>query len=1151
MTRVLIVNDKPENEPERLASLRSYDVLDTAPEAAFDELTDPAAHICEAPIALISLIDENRLWFKSRVGLSCAEIARNLSFCACSIHQPDLFIVPDATQDVRFADNALVTSEPCIRFYAGAPLIAPDGYALGTLCVFDHVPREMSAEHQQALRLLSHQVMTQLELRRRLSELAQVQAERNEALAMLHREQVATERKGAEKERRKIFERITDAFVALDKNWRYTFVNTKAAEMFGRSSEDLIGNHIWTEFPEGVGQKFHLAYEKAMADQQPVFVEEYYPPYDRWFENRIYPSPEGLTIYFHDSTRRKKDEALLNGQKRVLELIATGAPLPETLTALVGVIETQSPEMLCTVLLLDADGVHLRHGAAPSLPVEYTRAIDGLAIGPSVGSCGTAAFGREPVIVEDIATDPLWEDYRSLALPVGLRSCWSTPIFDAQRHVLGTFAIYYRRPGRPTEQHLQLIDIATQTAAVAIGRERTQAALLQSESRHRRLVESNIIGVMIANTDGSIKEANDLFLRMVGYTRPDLEAGLVRWDMLTPPEWSDLDEYIIAQLESTGACPPVAKEYFHKDGHRVPILATVALLEGEPGDCICLIEDMTASKLAEDALKETEERFSTIFKAAPGSMMLFSLPDGKTVEVNDEFSRITGYTREEAMGKDTGEMGMWADPKARERFLELIEQDGGVSNFEADLKHKSGAIRNGLASGHLITIRDKKYLLGVFFDITERKQAERERDRLFESERYARQVTETMSAANLALTQDLVLNTVLDTLLDFLSQLIPFDSANVMLLEDDTRLVVRTARGYEGFTDPAKARAVKFDIRHNSVFSPILDGKQSLVIPDTRDLAGWERPAGGEHVISWLGVPLIAGGKLIGLYSMDKTTAGFFTEEHRQLAESLAGQAAVAIQNALLIEEVRQYAAELELRVFRRTAQLSAANKELESFSYSVSHDLRAPLRAVSGFAEIIARRHRASLNEEGQHYFDNIVKASGRMGNLIDDLLTYSRLGRSGVRSETVALAALIGEIGGYLQSRVEEVHGTFKIVDGLPAVRGDHTLLSQLFTNLLENGITYKRPNVPPQVEVAYQLEGENVIVTVSDNGIGIPEEYYEKIFDIFQRLHTDEEYPGTGIGLATVKKSVELLGGSIWVKSVVGKGSAFRVKLPRSDV
>ena len=860
MTRVLIVNDKPENEPERLASLRSYDVLDTAPESVFDDFTDLAAHICEAPIALISLVDENRLWFKSRVGLSVAEIARNLTFCENAIHQPDLFIVPDATQDARFADNALVMSDPHVRFYAGAPLITSDGHALGTLCVIDRVPREMSAEHQQALRLLSRHVMTQLELRRRSLELAQAQAERNEALAMLRREQAATERKGAEEERRKIFERITDAFVALDKNWRYTYVNTKAAEMFGRSADDLIGKHIWTEFPEDAGQKFHLAYEKAMADQQPVFLEDFYPPFNRWFENRIYPSPEGLTIYFHDITERKRNEA----------------------------------------------------------------------------------------------------------------------------------------------------------------------ALLVSEERYRDLVESTHDLIQSVALDGHFAFANRVWLRTLGYTPEELP-HLTIADVITTESLAHCQQ-LFARVMAGESVAGVEAEFMTKDGRKI-------FVEG------------SASPL---------------------------LREGRVTATN-----------------------------------------------------------------------------GFFRDVTERKQAESERDRSLESERLARQVTETLSAANLALTHDLNLDTVLETLLEFLGQLVPFDSANVMLLENETRLAVRTVRGYEGFTDRSQTQAIYFDTRNSSVFSPILDQKQSLVIPDTRDFAGWERPAGAEHVISWMGVPLMAGGKIIGLYSMDKTTAGFFTEEHRQLAESLAGQAAVAIQNALLIEEVRQYAAELELRVFQRTAQLTVANKELESFSYSVSHDLRAPLRAVSGFAEIIARRHRAVLNDEGRHYVDNIVKASGRMGNLIDDLLTYSRLGRSGVRSEPVALAGLIGEIGGYLQSRVEEIHGTFKIVDGLPTVMGDHTLLSQLFTNLLENGITYKRPDVPPQVEVAYQLEGENVIVTVSDNGIGIPEEYYEKIFNIFQRLHGDEEYPGTGIGLATVKKSVELLGGSIWVESVVGKGSTFRVRLRRSDV
>lgn len=163
------------NEARRLKVLWQYDVLDTVPEEVFDDLTELAARICEAPIALISLIDEDRQWFKAKVGVSLNETSRDVSFCAHAIKQEDLFIIPDATQDARFADNPLVKSDPKIRFYAGAPLITPDGYALGTLCVIDKVPRELRAEQKQALRVLARHVMTQLELRRHAKELSEAQ----------------------------------------------------------------------------------------------------------------------------------------------------------------------------------------------------------------------------------------------------------------------------------------------------------------------------------------------------------------------------------------------------------------------------------------------------------------------------------------------------------------------------------------------------------------------------------------------------------------------------------------------------------------------------------------------------------------------------------------------------------------------------------------------------------------------------------------------------------------------------------------------------------------------------------------------------------------------------------------------------------------
>src|SRR3974390_567569 len=166
-------------EARRLKVLWQYEVLDTVPEELFDDLTELAARICEAPIALISLVDEKRQWFKSKVGTDVKETSRDVSFCAHAIKQAELFVVPDATQDKRFANNPLVISDPKIRFYAGAPLITPDGYALGTLCVIDKVPRNLRPDQKQALLILARHVVSQLELRRRSRELLQVR-EQNE-----------------------------------------------------------------------------------------------------------------------------------------------------------------------------------------------------------------------------------------------------------------------------------------------------------------------------------------------------------------------------------------------------------------------------------------------------------------------------------------------------------------------------------------------------------------------------------------------------------------------------------------------------------------------------------------------------------------------------------------------------------------------------------------------------------------------------------------------------------------------------------------------------------------------------------------------------------------------------------------------------------
>jgi GAF domain-containing protein len=170
----------------------------------------------------------------------------------------------------------------------------------------------------------------------------------------------------------------------------------------------------------------------------------------------------------------KNEEAFRAGQSKVLEMISANAPLGEILASLVLLIEAQSPEMLCSVLLLSDDGNHIRHGAAPNLPEQYVKAVDGAPIGPKNGSCGTAMYRGKSVIVTDIFADPLWEDYRDLAAGTGLRACWSTPIMSGRGKVLGSFAMYYHQPRTPTGDEARLTDVATRIAGMAIEHQRDQ-----------------------------------------------------------------------------------------------------------------------------------------------------------------------------------------------------------------------------------------------------------------------------------------------------------------------------------------------------------------------------------------------------------------------------------------------------------------------------------------------------------------------------------------------------------------------------------------------------------------------------------------------------------------------------------------------------
>jgi PAS domain S-box-containing protein len=246
-------------------------------------------------------------------------------------------------------------------------------------------------------------------------------------------------------------------------------------------------------------------------------------------------------------------------------------------------------------------------------------------------------------------------------------------------------------------------------------------------------------------------------------------------------------------------------------------------------------------------------------------------------------------------------------------------------------------------------------------------------------------------------------------------------------------------------------------------------------------------------------------------------------------------------------DEISRLNADLERRVEERTARLAAANEELETFSYSVSHDLRSPLRAMTGFAELLSRHAADTLDPKGRHYLDNIVEGGQRMGALIEELLAYSRLGRGHVRAESVPLEPILATLRTTLATRIRACHGTLVVAGSLAVPLGDPTLLEEVLLNLLDNAFTYRRPDVAPVVTVTAVPMGARVILSVADNGIGIPDEFQERILEPFVRLHTSDEYPGTGIGLATVRKAAWLMDSEVHVESGVGIGSTFSLDLP----
>lgn len=305
--------------------------------------------------------------------------------------------------------------------------------------------------------------------------------------------------------------------------------------------------------------------------------------------------------------------------------------------------------------------------------------------------------------------------------------------------------------------------------------------------------------------------------------------------------------------------------------------------------------------------------------------------------------------------------------------------------------------------------------------------------------------------------------------------------------------------------------------------------------------------AAREGMVAFAGYPLMVEGRIIGVMALFARQS--LANDTLTALGAIADIVAQGVERKRVEEELRRLNASLERRVRDRTAALLDANQELESFSYSVSHDLRAPLRHIAGFADLLRKRSAASLDSAGQRYLQTIQDSARHAGVLVDDLLAFSRMGRAELRKQLVDMHQLAMQVKAENDVEAADRKITWQI-EQLPAVEGDAAMLRQVWRNLLSNAVKYTRDCAEAVIEVRGGVYGDKVVYSVRDNGVGFDPRYVDKLFGVFQRLHTSEEFEGTGIGLANVRRIIQRHGGRVWAEGILGQGAIFYFELPRQS-
>ena len=752
---------------------------------------------------------------------------------------------------------------------------------------------------------------------------------------------------------------------------------------------------------------------------------------DRVLRNNLRPlhdesgSLVGALVVFTDITERQMGKDFARDQEQVLELMAGGVPQQVSLDAIVRLIEDRAPGSLCAIML--CEGAQLRHGAAPSMPVEFNQLMDGLDIAEGAGACGTAAARKKAVVISDMARDPLMRNHLTLERAFGLQACWCMPVLSASGAVLATFAIYHRAPYEPQARDHALMESAVRLARIAIESARAGQALLVSEARFRELAEN--VESVFYNRDrasGRFLYVSPAYEKLWGRRIDSLDGqpdSLLRG--VHPDDQAQLAQ--AAQVQSSGHSTHLEYRIIRPDGtvrwirdHAYPVTNAVGVVERLVGTAL----DITDRKLADLELARTHR-----------ALQMLSRCNETVIRVDDEAGLLNQVCQ---LAVDLGGYRMaWV---------------GFALNDEA------GSIVPMARAGH-----DDGYL----------------------------------------------------------------DSIKLSWHGSE-----ETGRGPAG----------------EAIRSGQPQQRSDISQPDAH--FNWLVPALQRGYRSALMLPLRDGTHTFGLLGLYATEVQHFAIEEVKLLQDMAdnlafgiGSVRARLERKRAQQDVLRLNANLEDRVQQRTAQLEFANKELEAFSYSVSHDLRSPLSSVDGFSNLLGRELAASAaTERSRHYLARIRAGVVQMGELIDALLSLAQVSRTSLRWDQVDLSAMADGIFSALHEREPEREVLLDIQPKLLA-RGDPHLLRQVLANLLGNA--WKFSEKQPQTLISFRRESASDaqdVYAVGDNGAGFDMTYSDKLFGAFQRLHSVAEFSGTGVGLATVHRIITRHGGNVWATSEPGHGATF---------